>query len=313
MSNDRAAAYRLLHNGQLATWDVDPAYPMLKNLAVLNDLDREQTAWLAMLHLIWYQIGSDMAAFERAPSAKELPSSPERLEQSGLLSLPTGVERRSLRSQVNMVRHLLTVRQVMVESGGVDGWLQQAAGTGGTGGWTGIMQATMRLPFSGRFCGYKMAELAQKVVDVPVVAPDAGHRHSSGPRKGLRWLDPRLPDASRNSEQDIRRLDRATGRWARWLDTPDVALVETTLCAFATMSEGNNYLGRDTDLQLDHVASDRLTGVLSDTMRSQFRQARQMSFPPSVLGEQQGWCGVRKRMLSEYARTGVVVGADVWS
>src|SRR5699024_10612347 len=86
--------YPRWHAAEVASCEIDPVYPVLRNLADAWGLDFEQRAWLVFCHVIWYHPGSTLAGFQIAPTPAALPDTEDGLWASGLLTLPCGTERR---------------------------------------------------------------------------------------------------------------------------------------------------------------------------------------------------------------------------
>jgi hypothetical protein len=283
---DAIATYARWHRAQVETNDLDPAYPVLRFVADGWHLDAEQRAWLAVCHVTLYHLASTLAMFERYPSPADLPEDGE-----ALIGLPTATERRGLRDPRARVRHLRALRRAMV--GGAREWL------GGDGWqWDVLNDRITRIHGNGRWASYKLAELLQKVADVPTQALDAGHAHSSGPRKGLGLLWSHLP--ADNGPAAIALLDWATADLGRRIGEPDVAQVETSLCDWYSLNRGHYYLGHDIDAMLAQLRSPyapRLGYELA-------MDARSAVFAGERLGELGGWEGPRRHAKQLYLATG---------
>ena len=111
--------YQTFHQLSIVTWDVDPSWPVYKRLADDLCLDRQDHAWLAMLHVIYYHYGSVLTAFD-------LVSHPRDIER--LPVLPTGKNRRGHRSPVQLRRHLVAMHSAWSPHGGsLLGWLESVS------------------------------------------------------------------------------------------------------------------------------------------------------------------------------------------
>jgi len=278
--------YLRWHHLQVATRDVDPAYPVLRAIVDQLGLDRDSAAWLVLLHVGYYQLGSALAAFAEVP--KPAPPTP------ALLRLPTGTERRAHRDVRQWDRHWRALLDAFDAHGGPYGWLT-AAGTD----WAALNDHLTRVYGNGRWAAYKTAELAQKVLDVPTVVADAGHAHSSGPRKGLALLH-RIPGG--NTAGDVAILDDLTTALAAELAESDIGQVETSLCDFHSLHKGGYYLGHDIDAMAEHLM--KVPGALTQVAFD----ARAATLPPPYLAEAVGRPLVverdRKRV---YANTGRIL------
>lgn len=283
------ADYARWHWLQIATGDIDPAYPVLKQIG--GAVGAEQTAWLILHHTSYYHLGSGLASFCIAGPGQPL--------SEDLLRLPTGTERRGNRSIPNFAKHWQSVRETINRDAGGSAlaWLTPSAS--GTAGWDELRTRIEGVHGNGRWASYKIAELSQKVLDTPIRAPDAGHADSTGPRKGLGLL---LEIPSGNSDSVIQFLDGATESLRQTLGEPDVAQVETSLCDFHSLTKGRYYLGKDIDEQLHH-----LTQVPS-ALTSLALAARRVSFPHAYLPELTGRpAGVDKDRQRHYAQTGEIL------
>lgn len=300
---DRLADYHLWHVAQVESGDIDPMYPVLRDLSVRWGLSAEERAWLVFLHVAWYHPGSTLAAFQRVPSIDALPRDYDALDRLGLLDLPCNTERRGHRTKAALARHLIEAGAALAAEGGLLAWSRrQLAGANGTHGWTRLFDALTTLHGNGRWAAYKTVEMMQKVAGLPITAADAGHAYSTGPRKGLADLG---LDVEGNGADAVRRLDAVTAALAESLRESDVAQVETSLCDYHSLVAGRYYLGHDIDSMLGDWLSPRLPrGAIPE----EAWWAREASFAHNLLGERNGWQGVRKTRQTLYRNTGTIVG-----
>lgn len=299
--DSRLDDYVRWHHAQVRTLDLDPVYPWLRHLADRWGLDQAQRGWLVQCHVIWYHPGSTLRAFQAVDHVKALPRSFDQLESAGLLSLPTGVERRGHRDRLQLAKHLLALPYVLPD--GLYAYVDQ----GETWNWRRLNDRLAGIPGNGRWAAYKTAEMLQKVAGAPVIATDAGHRYSSGPRKGLADLfGDRVPLGQNVSA--VQRLDRMTAALGDHLGEPDVAQVETSLCDFHSVIMGHYYLGHDID-SMQSALHDRRAAVRG-SLADDAWQARSEVFDHRLLGEHQGWNGVRADRKRAYRDTGRLLGVD---
>jgi hypothetical protein len=291
----RRADYRRWHRLQVDTDDLDPVYPVMRLLATAWRLTPDEVAWLIALHVAYYHLGSALAAFSRTEgSPANVPGRPDALVGSPLLSLPCGTERRGHRTRIVLARHLCAV----ASTHRVGGWSWYA---GNGWDWTDLNDRLTGVIGNGRWAAYKTAEMVQKVGGAPLVATDAGHRYSSGPRKGLDLLYDGLPTGQ--DPTTIRALDLITARLATDdLGEPDVAKVETSLCDFHSLWKGRYYLGHDVDAMMDQLLDPRIPDRTPDAAWA----ARAVAFDSSLLGEAHGWWGVRPGLKQVYRDHGIL-------
>ena len=301
-NRERLADYFRWHHAQVDTGDIDPVYPVLRELANTWDLTTEQRLWLCVVHTIWYHPGSTLVAFQQVPALSRLPRTPEALDRAGLLTLPTGTERRGHRDKVQLLRHLLGLPGAF--SGDLKRWARGTIEMHGDPrrSWESVNEHLATVPGNGRWAAYKTAELWQKVADAPITAADAGHRYSSGPRKGLADLYSGIPGDQ--SGYAIKHLNRLTQQLADVLGEKDLAQVETSLCDFHSLLNGHYYLGHDIDgMQEDWRHPRVAAGIPPEAW-----EARARSFAPEHLGEKNDWNGVRRDRQRAYRDTGVMLG-----
>ncbi len=295
--------YNLWHHAQVLTDDIDPMYPVLREISNSWDLDAEDRAWLVFLHVVYYHPGSTLAAFQRVPTIGSLPTDYDGLDRLGLLSLPTGTERRGHRSKAALARHLTLTPAILRQEGGMLGWAQrQRAGANGHHGWNRIYDTLTLLPGNGRWAAYKTAEMLQKVAGLPIRAADAGHAYSSGPRKGLADLG---LDVEGNGSDAVRTLDAVTAALAAHLGEPDIAQVETSLCDWHSLVKGRYYLGHDIDSMLADFLSPALP---KGAVPAIAWDARARVFLPHLLGEHNGWRGIRRARNVAFRDSHVMLG-----
>lgn len=220
--------YRDWHWDQIRTQDLDPVYPWLRAYRVIAALDERQAASLTLCYLTWYDVSSAVQAC--LGSDKNLPVIAP--------ALPTGVERRAHRSTVRLQQHLDSLNKAV----GNDpwGWLTDA------GSWEAMTQRVMMVHGNGRWAAYKACDLAVHVHDASWVAPDAGHAHSTGPRKALAILG--VEDPGDNSPGTIRFLDAATLELAGLVGDSDLSRIETSLCDFRSHLNNRHPLGHDLEI-----------------------------------------------------------------
>lgn len=294
--------YLRWHPAQVETGDIDPVYPVLRYLADAWDLDVEERAWLVFCHVVWYHPGSTLAGFRAVPDVSAMPTTADGLHNAGLLELPCETERRGHRPKQPLINHLLGLRETFLD-GGCWEWAQRAIADAETPeeGWLQLNDALTTLVGNGRWAAYKTAEMLEKVCGLPVKAADAGHRFSSGPRKGLELLEPHCP--ADNRPDTIGTLDLMTSLWADQLGEPDVALVETSLCDFNSLVRGRYYLGHD----IDSMQAAWLNPKVAGQVPTEAWDARADTFAHEFLGEFHGWLGVRKELNPVYKKTGELI------
>jgi hypothetical protein len=283
MQTPMVETYRRWHWMQRDTQDIDPVYPVLRELT--RSWTHEERAWLVLLHVGYYHLGSALRAFDAYPV-------PDRGLVTKVGRLPCATERRGHRNPIALARHWLSVLDAIEQWGSAYALLCAPS-------WAELTARLTGIHGNGRWAAYKAAEMAQKVLDVPVTVPDAAHADSSGPRKGLSLvLGPQPVD---NGVDTIRQLDTLTTELAHDLRETDLGYVETSLCDFHSLAEGRYYLGHDIDQMLGQLYE------VPTISTSPTLLARRHSLPDAYLGEVHGWRGIWSDRRQVFARSGYIM------
>jgi hypothetical protein len=282
------ADYCEFHRLQLDCGDVDPVYPVLRHIGELMDLDEEARLWLTLLHVAYYHLGSALAAFEATGGRCEMPPAE--------LVLPTGVERRAHRDHRQLRAHLRSLTDRAASYGGLTRWLRLGTASNPTLNWQILTDVVASVHGNGRWATFKTLEMLATVNGFPLAAPDMGHENSTGPRHGLDVLYEHVPDG--NGREVIAALNDLSERHVAALRSAglDARLetAETTLCDWHAVTAGRYYCGHDVDQMLDQLR--RSPTYLDGAAMI----ARAECFDPRLLGERQGWPGVRKELNRLY-------------
>lgn len=290
--------YYRFHEIQVECRDLDPAYPVLNDVARTLDMRTEDRLWLVFLFTAYYHLGSALSALSRC----DLPTHASR----AALDLPCATERRGHWHRPRLARHLSAVQSAAREPGGLSRWI--LSGLHGTPeeNWSQVQYRASLLPGNGRWASFKTTELISHIVGVDLHAPDMQHAHSSGPRKGLGLLYADLPTG--NGPDDVAVLDEFSAQLVENMRRrglkASVETAETSLCDFHSMTSGRYYPGRDIDqmqLQLDAVKS---------PLTDHARRSRRRVLPEHYLGEITGRTGVDRQAMVCYRTTGVIPVRD---
>lgn len=279
--------YARWHELQKHTKDIDPVYPVYSYMIGDREMSADEAAWLVLLHVTYYHMGSALRAFEEIPE----PAPPKDF----LLRLPTGVERRGHRDPRQMEAHWLALLDKFEHYGGPYDWIA----AGGTD-WRALNDHLINVRGNGRWAAYKTAEMAQKILGIQTTVADAGHANSSGPRKGLQDLSV-TPLPTDNAPGAIAILDAETQHLAELIGETDIGYVETSLCDFHSLVKGSYYLGHDIDAMYEQL--DKVNSGLS----AEAWTARAAVLPTKYLGEYQGWTGVDRVRKTIYRDRGEIV------
>lgn len=275
--------------------EMDPVYPVLKEIGRLLDLDEEQLNWLIHVYVAYYDMGSALRCFESNPEP--------RVPQTPILGLFCATERRGHRDQYRFRSHFESVVSIAENNGGLARWIKRYLTADPEGSWKQICLALETIHGNGRWAAYKIAEMLQKVIDLPIQAPDMGHANSTGPRDGLAYLYDDLPEGNR--ADDIAKLDSISGDLIKRMSDKGLAVkieeVETALCGLKSLINGHYYIGADIDKMQESLDKQpcSLTPIAYE--------ARKNVFPHNYLGELNDWRGVDKDRLKAYKITGKIL------
>lgn len=292
---------------QLTSGDIDPAYPVLRQLQ--REMPAEQALWHTLVYVAFYNLDSAVRVFAALPSWEDARAQWRRTGLAldfQLASLPTGVERRNLRGGYRMMDHFHSLLALADSFGGLGIWLGAAVHRAPLHDWLTVRSNVEMARGNGRWASYKTAELLQKVNGWELEAPDMGNEFSTGPRHGLALF---YGEVEGNSPAAIRRLDGQGRELQNELVMRGLVVgieqVETLLCDFHAMADGRYYPGHDVD-QMQAQLGWGPAGA--DDYRMPIWRARLASFPLAYLGELGGWNGVDRERCKVYARTGQVLG-----
>jgi hypothetical protein len=285
-------AYTDFHREMIATGDVDPVYPVLREMAARRSPQR--ALWLVLAHVAYYHLGSTLAAFSAVRDTWDAGMAPA--------DLPVATERRGHRDRRKLVDHLNSLQR---NADAILFWTRDLPADPHEA-WRLTVDRLMTIHGNGRWAAFKTAEMFQQVLGLPLLAPDMAHAHSSGPRQGLRLLWSGLPTG--NDRAAVALLDRfSLFTMVRLREAGLEATVEnteTTLCDFHSLVIGRYYVGADIDkmqLQLDAVPDHgyEITG--------EAYAARAKTLPHAYLGELHGRTGPDRIRSTAFRTQGLVV------
>lgn len=288
--------YARFHAIQLANRDVDPVYPVLREIAELCGWTPEERVRAVFLHVAYYDLGSALAAFEEYRDSRYW-------DQCAWMKLTIGTERRRHRMGGNLRVHLASVATTADCEGGFLPWLEAELTSDAVHNWQLTTEKLMCITGNGRWAAFKTCEMLAEVCGFPLRAPDMGHKGSTGPRQGLTLLYPGA-SAAGTRPAVINQLNALSAQLvaqlqARGLDA-SLETAETTLCDFHSMVHGRYYPGLDIDVMLEQL--DR--APMSIGMFGAAVGARMRTLPHAYLGEQYGWRKPDRKRKRIYLETG---------
>ena len=291
----------------LASKDLDPIYPVLKELHTARAMDQEQALWHSFLYVAWYHLPVSHAAFEWMPKRAPVPRKLKRIGETW----PTGIERRSNRGGkvfTHIDSFVAVTSHLPLREWFRNGFVEAQTQGKRHANWRTLNERLQAVWGNGRWAAYKHCEVLRRVHGLPVEAPDMGHRFSSGPREGLATLYGHLEGQGEAAIAvlDARDRDLQKRLLGFGLDV-DVEELETILCNFKSLLAGRYYPGHDIDEMQEQVHTAQERGILSDELADEIWEARRKALPNHYLGELNGWSGISKKRMKAFAERGKVL------
>lgn len=283
------ADYGTFHQLAVTTSDVDPVYPVLRH--ILADATPAERTEAIVLYVAYYDLGSGLTAVAERRAGTSIADLP--------LNLPCATERRAHRDRRQLARHLGHLHEVARHHDGLHRFLSQELPAAPRSAWSAVRTRVELVHGNGRWASYKTAELLQKVAGWPIDAPDMGMAGASGPAHGLRMLIADEGDPPAVMERHGATV--AAGLHVDGRPGTELSTVETTLCDFHALADGNYYVGHDIDAmqaQLDHAPAPAAALAFA---------GRAAALPHAYLGEISGWHGVDRARKRVYRETGQIV------
>jgi hypothetical protein len=270
-------AYKTFHQAEIDTGDVDPVYPVLKEVARLREWSAEETVRAVFLHVAYYDLGSALLAMDYWPRR--------------LTELPCGTERRGHRTPARLAKHLDALDAWMADHSAGDYVTDSPVES-----FNALVAAVGQIPGNGRWASYKTAEMLWKVAGLELDADRLEIEGSSGPAAGLMLLAPDVRPTELLAKLLISDLSASLAAPVR----PEQ--VETTLCDFHALFTGRYYVGHDIDQMLAQlVRADQSLSVRAGLA------ARASVLPWAYLGEHHGWLGPDAQRRRVFYDTGRIV------
>ncbi len=287
----------------VATDDIDPIYPLLKEVIRSQRLSVPQAHWLIYLYLCTYNTATAWKFFLGYPT----PSAARRhwaelvaWEQQHRPQLPLNIERRGLRGG----KILAALKGYLDRDiGDPVAWLVSGLiDNMPVANYVVLWERLQQLPYVGRWAAFKWLDLLKHVLDVEVEAPDMRMQYCSGPRQALEELYPNAAEPARQDDVYIERLNHLGAQLRERLAERGLVLtwdrLETVLCNWHSLAHGRYYVGSDIDEHLHDTMAGFDTGTWLD--------ARRKVLDHRLLGEIHGWKGVRRELKRLYVTTGTI-------
>ena len=226
----------------METWDVDPVYPILREMHKALNLDEETAIWHSLSYIAWYNMASGNWIFHNTKG-------PEYMTAKDYETLRVATFRRNLRGPHKMIHHYQDLAQCRNFYGSYRDWL------------TFNFEGDPRKDFvtcqtnvkdcwgNGVWAAHKTAEILEKVHNFPIKSSDMGGDGwmiSPKPRKGLELFFGEITER----EECLAGGDILYEKTLEAGLQCDIAEVETFLCDFYSLATGTFYSGKVIDTVL---------------------------------------------------------------
>jgi hypothetical protein len=276
----------------IATQDIDPLYPLLKRLIAKQRLKSDDAHWLLYTYLCFYNAPSAWAFFREFPDPGNLRGAVE-WEHENRAMLHVNIERRGLRG--GLVVDALQRFANLTSDCGITAWIRTGLSRDPAWNFDRLWSRLQSVKWVGRWAAYKWIDLLTHVSGLPIEARDLRLKDCSGPRQAL---------AEIYGTNDEAFLDGHSRSLKNWLAVKGLPLrwdeLETVLCNFHSMAHGRYYVGHDIDENLHDINRGPAQ------YRRMWLDLRYETFQKALLGELNGWDGVRKDLKSHFKSTGHV-------
>jgi len=275
--------------------DIDPVYPVLREVHKIRDYSFEEATWHTLLYITWYHLGSCETVMKRYPKRSNIPRQPGPLR--------TGIERRGFRGNERGVAMINALLDNLASRSFTD-WLMSCCEITETTGqhyakerWKRLARDFVSVRGNGVWAGYKWCDLVKNVLAFPITAPDIGFG-------GMGRMAGPVPGLVRLTGQDWKRCALDVDLQERFYEFclcegipwDGLEEMETALCDFNTYRKGHYYVGHDIDLMMEQIA-----GIPGE---NDYWNARSRIFPKEYLGEEGGWFGLRKERMNGASHRG---------
>ncbi len=269
----------IFSNKQIYSRDIDPAYPVLKQVHKFRNMSKNEAIWHTLLYIAWYNLGSSEIVWKEYPQSRIIDKK---------FILKTGIERRGFRGNNKGVE---TLNWIIKNNPDLEKWLNVFLDKRGKYGWELMYKEFQKIPNCGTWAAYKWCDLCKNVLGYDITAPDiglGGRGEKAGPISGLSLLINRdLKFCAENIEvqENLFQFCLQSG-----INFDGLEEFETCLCDFKSLYKGSYYTGHDLDKQMEDIKD----------LDEVFWKSRKILFPREYLGEFNGWWGERKELNKLY-------------
>ena len=313
---ERYRGFEVFHVVGMRMDEIDPAAPMLKYVAKALSLDRDQRFWLAYLYSTCYSAPTAFYMFMNLPRVQELTKADILgwwVKYKDKLVFET--DRLRVKTQDQFPRMLMNYKTLV---GSSDGLFFDSHRRGTSEQTYDYLYDYLEknLYYFGRYSLFMYLETIYNLTDFPIWATGLDLKNALSSRNGLCFLLGRdawvrhasVKDENLTVEQyaylqrELKKLFE--GLRVKYPSIPTTYWnLETALCAYKKLFFRTRYAGYYIDRQLQELSKmQKLSPLGADW--SLLWKFRREHFDPRVLGELNGWKGIRKERMDYFMNTG---------
>jgi len=149
-------------NEQVKSKDIDPIYPLIKEVNNVENIGLEDSIWRLLLYVTWYRLASSELVFLKYPTENII---------NDTFILKTGVERRGFRGNNKGVE---MINNFLIKNKSISDYVKKISDKTGEEGWRFIRSDFEEIKWNGNWASYKWADLMKNVIGLNILSPNIG-------------------------------------------------------------------------------------------------------------------------------------------
>lgn len=306
---NRLNGYLRFHHLMLETGDCDPQYPAMRYIADRFELNREQRYWLAYLFSCSYCAPTAYYMLNEFPDYENVDLN--RLERWWLKNKHLCYfqsDRAKVKNFNQIVRMVASYQELM--AGNQESAYREYLRESPSETYDEVYSWLSGLHYFGRFSLFLLMESVHELTGYPMMPTDLWLPEAETCREGLclattrsSWVGRLLTKEEHRFLQKDLALALATAKEQYPGQNHTYWNIETSLCAYRKLWKQSRYLGYYIDRQQEEIRTME-RNVPEGVNWQPLWDFRREYFHSSLLGEWNGWNGIRKNRTSIFLRTG---------
>lgn len=296
--------------GQIYTWDIDPAYPMLNYIFKEWNLSIEDRYWLCWLYGVTYAEATPLFIFLNFPNMPSTESL-NAWHKNNWKNLLYGTDYRYKKGHlVSMYEDYLKLLNGLTQE---EFFSKLCLGTPEQN-FENIWKSFGSLPRWGRYSLFLYTETLKRCMNLPIKCNNMFYKEAWSPFKGMCHALKREDLIGKNVPENIDFISKETDRLIEQFNKKypnyniDYHYWETSLCAYRGMYEKKRYLGYYIDrFQENTLKMEKQTNTRFEIIWK-FREKELLH---EFLGEFNRYTGIQDKLLPIFAMTGQIVGSEI--